>query len=126
MPNKFREVFVIRFLKALILLPVAILIVLLAVANRAPVTLSLDPFSQEAPEFAFQLPLFAVIFAAVMLGVLIGGTASWLAQGKYRKSRRRLRRETRQLRHETERLKAQTPATTTLPATVSPAPARGF
>ena len=37
----------IRFLKALILLPVAILIVLLAVANRAPVTLSLDPFSQE-------------------------------------------------------------------------------
>ena len=47
-----REVSVIRFLKALILLPVAILIVLLAVANRAPVTLSLDPFSQDAPEFA--------------------------------------------------------------------------
>ena len=78
----------IRFLKALILLPVAILIVLLAVANRAPVTLSLDPFSQEAPEFAFQLPLFAVIFAAVMLGVVIGDTATWLAQGKNRKSRR--------------------------------------
>ncbi|MBB3020142.1 putative integral membrane protein [Microvirga lupini] len=117
----------IRFLKALILLPVAILIVLLAVANRAPVTLSLDPFSQEAPEFAFQLPLFAVIFAAVMLGVLIGGTATWLAQGKNRKSRRQLRRETRQLRYETERLKAQTPSTTTtLPATVSSAPARSF
>ena len=59
----------IRFLKALILLPVAILVVLLAVANRAPVTLSLDPFSQDAPEFATQLPLFAVIFAAVMVGV---------------------------------------------------------
>ena len=105
----------IRFLKALILLPVAILVVLLAVANRAPVTLSLDPFSQEAPEFSTQLPLFAVIFAAVMLGVVIGGVASWLAQGKNRKSRRRLRRETRQLRHETEQLKAQAPATT-LPA----------
>jgi len=118
-------VFVIRFLKALILLPVAILIVLLAVANRAPVTLSLDPFSQEAPEFAFQLPLFAVIFAAVMLGVLIGGTATWLAQGKNRKSRRQLRRETRQLRYETERLKAQTPSNSNLPATV-PAQARGI
>ena len=105
----------IQFLKALILLPVAILVVLLAVANRAPVTLSLDPFSQEAPEFSTQLPLFAVIFAAVMLGVVIGGVASWLAQGKNRKSRRRLRRETRQLRHETEQLKAQAPATT-LPA----------
>ena len=115
----------IRFLKALILLPVAILIVLLAVANRAPVTLSLDPFSQEAPEFAFQLPLFAVIFAAVMLGVVIGGTATWLAQGKNRKSRRQLRRETRQLRYETERLKAQTPSNTNLPATV-PSQARGI
>ena len=42
-----------RFLKALILLPVAVLVVLLAVANRGPVTLSLDPFSREAPEIAF-------------------------------------------------------------------------
>jgi uncharacterized integral membrane protein len=110
-------VFVIRFLKALILLPVAILVVLLAVANRSPVTLSLDPFSQEAPEFSTQLPLFAVIFAAVMLGVVIGGVAAWLAQGKNRRSRRRLRREANTLRHETERLRSQGPATT-LPATV--------
>jgi uncharacterized integral membrane protein len=110
-------VLVIRFLKALILLPVAILVVLLAVANRSPVTLSLDPFSQEAPEFSTQLPLFAVIFAAVMLGVVIGGVAAWLAQGKNRRSRRRLRREANTLRHETERLRSQGPATT-LPATV--------
>lgn len=107
----------IRFLKALILLPVAILVVLLAVANRAPVTLSLDPFSKDAPEFSTQVPLFAVIFAAVMVGVLIGGVATWLAQGKNRQSRRQLRRETRQLRYETDRLKAQS-ASTTLPATV--------
>ena len=42
----------IRFLKALVLLPIAILIVLLAVANRQMVSLSLDPFSQAAPEFS--------------------------------------------------------------------------
>jgi uncharacterized integral membrane protein len=108
---------VIRFLKALILLPVAILVVLLAVANRAPVTLSLDPFSQDAPEFAMQVPLFAVIFAAVMVGVLIGGIASWMAQGRNRRERRRFRREARTLRYETERLRTQAPApTTTLPA----------
>jgi uncharacterized integral membrane protein len=110
-------VLVIRFLKALILLPVAILVVLLAVANRHQVTLSLDPFSQEAPEFSTQLPLFAVIFAAVMLGVVIGGVAAWLAQGKNRRSRRRLRREANTLRYETERLRSQG-AATTLPATV--------
>jgi len=101
---------VIRFLKALVLLPIAILVVLLAVANRAPVTLSLDPFSKDAPEFSTQLPLFAVIFVAVMVGVVIGGTASWLAQGKNRRARRRYRREADQLRYETERLRSRSAA----------------
>ena len=97
----------IRFLKALVLLPIAILIVLLAVANRQVVTLSLDPFSQTAPEFTTSLPLFAIIFAAVMLGVLIGGIGAWLAQGKHRRERRRYRREANTLRSETDRLKAR-------------------
>lgn len=115
----------IRFLKALILLPVAILVVLLAVANRAPVTLSLDPFSKDAPEFAAQLPLFAVIFAAVMVGVIIGGMASWLAQSKTRRARRRYRREADQLRHETERLRSQN-AAAGLPATLPSPQSHGF
>ena len=106
----------IRFLKALVLLPVAILIVLLAVANRDPVTLSLDPFSREAPEIAAQLPLFAVIFAAVMVGVVIGGTATWLAQGKHRRARRQFRREVTQLRGETERLRTQSRPSSSLPS----------
>jgi uncharacterized integral membrane protein len=97
----------IRFLKALVLLPVAILVVLLAVANRAPVQLSLDPFSLEAPEFATQVPLFAVIFASVMLGVMIGGIATWLAQAKHRRARRQYRREAQDLKLETERMRAQ-------------------
>ena len=41
-----------QFLKALILLPVAMVVVLLAVANRAPVTLSFDPFSKPGPQFS--------------------------------------------------------------------------
>ncbi|AWM88703.1 lipopolysaccharide assembly protein LapA domain-containing protein [Microvirga sp. 17 mud 1-3] len=106
----------IRFLKALVLLPVAILIVLLAVANRDPVTLSLDPFSREAPEIAAQLPLFAIIFAAVMVGVVIGGTATWLAQGKHRRARRQFRREVTQLRSETERLRTQSRPSSSLPS----------
>jgi uncharacterized integral membrane protein len=110
----------IRFLKALILLPVAILVVLLAVANRAPVTLSLDPFSQDAPEFATTMPLFAVIFAAVMVGVVIGGVAAWLAQGKHRRARRQYGREMRHLRHETERMRTQQAATSNVPALTSP------
>lgn len=100
----------IRFIKALILLPVAVAVVLLAVANRSPVTVSLDPFSGDAPEFAIQTPLFAVIFAAVIAGVLIGGTATWIAQGKHRRARRRFKREIVYLRQEAERLRTQIPS----------------
>lgn len=106
----------IRFLKALILLPIAILVVLLAVANRAPVQLSLDPFSKGAPEFATSLPLFAVIFASVMVGVVIGGTATWLSQSKHRRARRQYRREVGHLRNETERLRAQPSHAPALPS----------
>jgi uncharacterized integral membrane protein len=95
-----------NFLKALLLLPVAIIAVLLAVANRAPVTLSLDPFSREAPEISFVLPLFALVFAAVLLGVVIGGVAAWLTQGRHRRAERRYKREVQHLRTETERLRA--------------------
>jgi uncharacterized integral membrane protein len=106
----------IRFLKALILLPVAILVVLLAVANRAPVQLSLDPFSQDAPEFATSLPLFAVIFASVMVGMVIGGTATWLSQAKHRRERRHYRREVGHLRSETERLRTKPSNVPALPS----------
>lgn len=95
-----------RFIKALLLLPVAIVVVLLAVANRAPVTLSFDPFTRPEPLIKVTLPLFAVIFAAVALGVLIGGVAAWLAQSKHRRLERRYRREARRLRDERERLRA--------------------
>jgi len=97
----------IRFLKALILLPIAVAVILLAVANRAPVQLSLDPFSQDAPEFAVQVPLYALVFAAVAVGIVIGGVAAWLAQAKHRRARRHYRREVSHLRTETERLRTQ-------------------
>lgn len=93
----------VNFLKALILFPIAIIVVLLAVANRGPVTLSLDPFSREAPEVAFTVPLFAVIFGAVMLGVLLGGMGAWLAQGKHRRAERQYKREARRLRADSAR-----------------------
>jgi hypothetical protein len=99
------------FLKALILLPVAVAVVLLAVANRGPVTLSFDPFSRGAPDFAITVPLFAVIFIAVMLGVVIGGVGAWLAQAKHRRAQRRYRREIHHLRSDAERVRARSDST---------------
>ena len=108
----------VSFLKALLLFPFAILVVLLAVANRGPVTLSLDPFSREAPEIALNVPLFAVIFGAVMLGVVIGGIGAWLAQGKHRRAERQYKREARRLRADTGRTRPVSSSPGTALATI--------
>ncbi|GJE76047.1 MULTISPECIES: LapA family protein [Methylorubrum] len=94
----------IRFLKALVLLPVAIVVVLLAVANRQAVTLSFDPFSPE-PLFSAVLPLYAVLFGAVALGVVFGGIGSWLGQSGTRQRARYHRREADRLAKEAATLK---------------------
>ena len=86
------------FFKALVLVPVALVIVLFSVANRGAVRVSLDPFSRDLPMFSIELPLFAVVLAAIAVGVLVGGLASWIAQGKHRKAARRNRREVQALR----------------------------
>ncbi|HZB36481.1 MAG TPA: LapA family protein [Beijerinckiaceae bacterium] len=107
-----------QFLKALILLPIAVVVVLLAVANRAPVTLSFDPFSKPGPLFSTTMPLFALLFIALAIGVVIGGAAAWLAQSKHRRLERRYRREARRLRDERERLRTH-PGGSGVPALVS-------
>lgn len=115
----------IRFLKGLILLPIAIVVVLLAVANRQPVMLSFDPFSNGMPAFSLPMPLYALIFAAVAVGIVVGGIGSWLGQGDTRRDRRAKGRELARLRNEAERLRqtasAHTPTVgrTALPAPVS-------
>jgi uncharacterized integral membrane protein len=94
------------FIKGIILLPIAVIVVLLAVANREPVRLSFDPFSSSAPEISLTLPLFAILFAAVALGVVIGGIGAWLSQADNRRARRQSTRELNRLRAETERLRS--------------------
>ena len=97
------------FFKAIVLVPIALAIVLFSVANRAPVRVSFDPISREAPVFAFDVPLFAVVLAALAIGVLIGGFATWLTQHRYRKAARHNRREAETLRSETQALRAAVP-----------------
>jgi uncharacterized integral membrane protein len=97
------------FLKAVFLLPVTLAIVLFAVANRGPVRVSFDPFSREAPSMWLDAPLFAVVLAAIALGVVVGGIAAWLVQGKHRQAERRLRREVEALSRDAATLKARAP-----------------
>lgn len=109
-----------RLLSYLIALPLAVVLIALAVANRAPVTLSLDPFSPEAPAMTVTTPLFMALFAALVLGIVIGGGASWLAQGKWRRVARERRFEVAKWRHEADRYRERSEATAAGPALPAP------
>lgn len=79
--------------RLLVVVPLVLIAVLLSVANRAPVQLSLDPFSADAPAVVWSAPLFAVVLLAVAVGVLLGGIAVWWSQGRYRRAARQFGRE---------------------------------
>ena len=94
-----------KILAAIILVPLAVVIIAFAVANRQIATVSLDPFSAEHPAASLTLPLFALVIVLLVIGVLIGGIASWLRQSKWRRTARRLEREVADLQIEIEALK---------------------
>jgi uncharacterized integral membrane protein len=78
------------------------LFAMFAVANRQSVTISLDPFNQADPALALSLPLYLLVLALLIAGVLLGGSASWLRQSKWRRHARRLEAETRRLRTQSD------------------------
>jgi uncharacterized integral membrane protein len=86
-----------RIVAVLILVPLAIIIIAFAVANRHEVTVSLDPFGTSAPAASLTLPLFALLILVLIIGVVIGGSAAWLRQGRWRRAARRLEREAKEL-----------------------------
>jgi hypothetical protein len=105
---------------ALILVPLAIVLITFAVANRQTVVVSLDPFDQAHPALAVALPLFVLVLVLLIGGVIVGGVAAWLKQGKWRRAARLAEAEARQLRAEVDRLKQRT-APTELPREPMPA-----
>lgn len=84
-----------RLLSILIGLPLCIIILALAVANRRMVTVSFDPFSSDAPSLAVNMPLFAVVFASLIVGVLLGSGVTWLRHHRFRKEAREHRKDVR-------------------------------
>ncbi len=93
----------VRFLKLVIIAPIAIVLLTFAFANRHFVTVSFDPFpSGDIPAFAISAPLFVVLILTAMIGVVAGGVATWFAQGRYRRAARRVRAEADRWRAEAE------------------------
>ena len=59
-----------------------------ALANREWITISFDPLTPAQPLYSLRAPLWTVLFAGIFLGLLAGGFAAWLKQGKWRKRAR--------------------------------------
>lgn len=77
-----------KLLRWIVLPPVVILAMAIAVANRAPVTFSLDPFDPASPAIGLEVPLFLIILFSVLAGILFGGLGAWAqARRKAAKSR---------------------------------------
>jgi len=97
-----------KFFTALVLIPLGVIFLAFAIANRRLVTVSFDPFNATDPAVGFTLPLFMVIIVVAILGVLSGSFATWLRQRHWRKAARQHEAEARDARTQLAQLQAAT------------------
>lgn len=101
-----------RIVWLLIALPAGLLLVTLAVVNRHEVRLVLDPFQPETPVLSLALPFYVYLFATLLLGVVLGGAAVWITQGRWRRSARQHGKSAVRWRAEADRLTRERDAQT--------------
>ena len=105
-----------RFLTLFVFLPIAVVVVVLSVANRASVTFSLNPVTGAASGWSATGPLYVFLFIAVIVGIVIGGVATWLRQGRWRRAARVERANAERLRQDVVRLRERIEMTPALSA----------
>jgi uncharacterized integral membrane protein len=116
-----------KILKWLIIVPLALIGIAFAVANRHETTVSFDPFAgNDISSPQLTAPLFILLFIAVVFGIILGGLASWITQGKNRKAARLAKSEAEKWRSEADRLRAQQAAGAGHPAADARALVRPF
>lgn len=96
-----------KLISLLVLLPIAIVLIVLSVANRHSVVFNLDPINPAQPFLSLTLPFFVFLFAAVLTGMVIGSLATWFAQGKHRKMARTQKRDAVKWQHEAQEQKVR-------------------
>lgn len=85
-----------------VLVPLCAALIVFALANRQPVVVNFNPFTSpgEAAAPGIGVPLFLVMFGVLLVGVILGGIATWFAQGHHRRDERLFRRENERLHRE--------------------------
>jgi uncharacterized integral membrane protein len=95
-------------LRIIVFVPLGLVFLFFAAANRGPVKIFLDPFpSGDAPAPFFESPLYLVVLASIALGVLAGGLSSWIAHGRYRRAAKVARADAKKARTEADQLRGQ-------------------
>ena len=113
-----------KFFTAVVLIPLGLILVVFAVANRHLVTVSFDPFNSTDPSIAVTLPLFIVIIAVAIVGVAAGGTATWFRQRHWRRAARQHEADARAVRGQLADLRTAATASRYEPQRL-PAPPQG-
>ena len=93
-----------RFLWIALAIAAAAVLMPIGVANRQPISLNLDPFGRAGTPLTLDMPLSLLMFVMLLLGLLIGGFAAWLGQGKWRRTARVKSREAFTYKAQADRL----------------------
>ena len=93
-----------RAWKYLLGLPAAVILLTLAVINRHGVRLVLDPFRPDEPVLSLVLPFYVYLIGTLLIGIVIGGLATWMTQARWRRTARRRTAEAQRWQAEADRL----------------------
>lgn len=101
-----------RYVRYAFLLGLGLVLLVVALANRGAVTLSLLPDDLArltGIQVSASVPLFSVIFGGIAAGLIIGFLWEWLREHRFRSEAARRARDMQQLQREMGRLR-KTPA----------------
>ncbi len=96
-------------------LPIAVVGIGFAVANRQWVTVSLDPVNRVHPFAKIDMPLWALFFCGVFIGIFAGWFVAWVGNSRYRRATREAKIELirAQQMHERDKREMQSTALST-------------
>jgi uncharacterized integral membrane protein len=89
-----------KILNAIVIVPLALILLAFAVANRRFVVVSFNPFDSDDLSMALTLPLFIIMIGAAIVGVIVGSCATWFGQRHWRRAARRHEAEAQDARQQ--------------------------
>jgi uncharacterized integral membrane protein len=92
-------------LRIIVFVPLGLLLLFFAMANRGSVKIGLDPFATGDSGPSIDAPLFLVVLASAAVGVVAGSLSSWISGRRYRREAREARNDAKKARAEVQVLR---------------------